>query len=239
MRAERGNVAADSDVREDYSPRTSERARRHEGERRDRHLHVIGPDPTTWSPRSRGRLLFRYLLLSDLAATFVAFALAETYLLVSGAAVTPWRLLHYAGIATVLTALMAAHGLYRRNELRADHTTPDDMREMLGVVTLTAFAAVLVMWIIDPALEDVGAVFVGWFAALMTLPVGRAVARAVVRRRPGYEEKTLIVGAGALGQRLAVKLRQHPEYGLEVVGFADGRPDTPSSRMGLPVLGSP
>src|SRR3954469_24433480 len=130
MRAEHEAVAGTSDVKDDDSPRTVTGARRHEGGRRGRHLHVIGPDPTAWTPRSRGRLLFRYLLLSDLLATFVAFGMAETYLVAQGTDLTPWRFLNYAALAAVLTALMGAHGLYRRNELRADHTTPDDLREL-------------------------------------------------------------------------------------------------------------
>ena len=34
----------------------------------------------------------------------------------------------------------------------------------------------------------------------------------------------MIVGAGHIGQLLARKLRQHPEYGIDVAGFVDDRP---------------
>ena len=37
-------------------------------------------------------------------------------------------------------------------------------------------------------------------------------------------QNTIIVGAGDVGQSIARKLLRHPEYGLNLVGFVDGRP---------------
>src|SRR5262249_44227824 len=47
------------------------------------------------------------------------------------------------------------------------------------------------------------------------------LARQVCRRSPSYIQNTLIVGADELGRLVARKLIQHPEYGLNIVGFVD------------------
>ena len=49
--------------------------------------------------------------------------------------------------------------------------------------------------------------------------LGRASARAVCRRRASYLQRTLIVGAGDVGQTIARKLRRHREYGIDLLGF--------------------
>jgi len=52
--------------------------------------------------------------------------------------------------------------------------------------------------------------------------------------------KVLIVGAGDIGQLVGRKLLQHPEYGLELVGFVDGDPKDARGGLGdLDVLGGP
>lgn len=62
------------------------------------------------------------------------------------------------------------------------------------------------------------------FAARRALTLGRAIARGVCRRSLLYLQNTVIVGAGEIGQLVARKLVQHPEYGLNLVGFVDDRP---------------
>ena len=54
------------------------------------------------------------------------------------------------------------------------------------------------------------------------ITAGRALARGLARRHLAYVQNTIIVGAGDVGQLVAKKLRQHPEYGLNLVGFVDG-----------------
>ena len=52
----------------------------------------------------------------------------------------------------------------------------------------------------------------------------RAGTRAWFRRRYAFRENVVIIGAGYVGQLVARKLRQHPEYGLTPVGFVDADP---------------
>ena len=57
----------------------------------------------------------------------------------------------------------------------------------------------------------------------------------ILRARGFLVENVLIVGAGQVGIDLALSLQEHPEYGMEPVGFLDGFPDT---GLPLPILGT-
>jgi exopolysaccharide biosynthesis polyprenyl glycosylphosphotransferase len=79
-----------------------------------------------------------------------------------------------------------------------------------------------------------------WLSAVIVVPSLRAVARAYARTRPAYIQRTLILGAGQIGQLVARKLIQHPEYGIQLIGFVDSDPLERRSDVGeLPVLGGP
>jgi len=56
------------------------------------------------------------------------------------------------------------------------------------------------------------------------LVIARAAARAVAKRSVVYLQNTVIVGAGDVGQTIAHKFLNHPEYGVNVVGFVDSMP---------------
>jgi len=65
-----------------------------------------------------------------------------------------------------------------------------------------------------------------WAVTICFLPLVRTVTRRLCRRSRAYIQNTLIVGAGEVGQLIARKLVNHPEYGLNVVGFIDREPKT-------------
>ena len=81
-----------------------------------------------------------------------------------------------------------------------------------------------------------------WLVAVVLIPTLRAVARMLCRHLPGYEQNAVIVGAGNVGQQLALKLTNHREYGINLVGFVDDRPteldDELAGRLPL-LLGGP
>src|SRR5213079_505648 len=68
-----------------------------------------------------------------------------------------------------------------------------------------------------------------WACAVAAVSLGRAGARTVARRNVTYLQNAIIVGAGDVGQLIARKLLQHPEYGINLVGFVD---DAPKERRG-------
>jgi exopolysaccharide biosynthesis polyprenyl glycosylphosphotransferase len=66
------------------------------------------------------------------------------------------------------------------------------------------------------------------------------VARTIVRRFPAYLQNTLIVGAGDVGQLVGRKLRQHPEFCMNLIGFVDTQPKAIRTDLdGIPIVGSP
>ena len=62
-----------------------------------------------------------------------------------------------------------------------------------------------------------------WLLAILLVTTRRAVARTVAVARAATRG-TVMVGAGDVGQLVARKLLQHPEYGLDLVGFVDADP---------------
>jgi exopolysaccharide biosynthesis polyprenyl glycosylphosphotransferase len=136
--------------------------------------------------------------------------------------------------------LMKLHGLYERDEERADHSTVDDVTGVLHVVTLGSWLFLIVSvasGLADPDLLKLGTF---WALAIGFVTTGRAAARALCRRSTSYLENTIIVGAGETGQLVARKLLKHPEYGLNLVGFVDGRPKERREDLEhLTVLGPP
>ena len=116
------------------------------------------------------------------------------------------------------------YGLYDFDEERTDHSTADDLVGVLHLVTVGSwlfFAFAAVTQRADPGFARLLGF---WLFAIAAITVGRAIARGVARRHLAYVQNTIIVGAGDVGQLVAKKLRQHPEYGLNLVGFVDDQP---------------
>jgi exopolysaccharide biosynthesis polyprenyl glycosylphosphotransferase len=63
-----------------------------------------------------------------------------------------------------------------------------------------------------------------WLVGTVAVPLARVAARSLCRRSLAYQQNTIIVGAGTVGQSVARKLLQHPEYGVNLVGFVDDEP---------------
>jgi FlaA1/EpsC-like NDP-sugar epimerase len=60
--------------------------------------------------------------------------------------------------------------------------------------------------------------------ATLIVPLARLVARAACRRSAAFQQNAVIIGAGDVGQLIAQKVIEHPEYGIRIVGFIDDRP---------------
>jgi exopolysaccharide biosynthesis polyprenyl glycosylphosphotransferase len=184
---------------------------------------------------ARKRLALRMLAVADMIAFFAAFAVAES---LEGA---PTRdlLLVVLVIPTCLAA-MAGYQLYERDRLRTDHSTADELLMLVTAVTVAAFAIHVATWALSWAAPSDGWLFAFWATACAAVAIGRAAARSAIRRLGAHRERAVIVGAGEVGQLVARKLAQHPEYGIDLAGFVD---DAPRERRNdldkLGLLGSP
>ena len=74
----------------------------------------------------------------------------------------------------------------------------------------------------------------------MLVASARVAARAFARTRSDYVQRTVIVGADPVGRLVARKILDHPEFGIDLVGFVDARMGSDAPVLGdLSVIGSP
>jgi exopolysaccharide biosynthesis polyprenyl glycosylphosphotransferase len=191
----------------------------------------------------RGWLVRRMLLLADVLGLSLAF-LAALALYGSRGQVDPVGGQHEF-LVFFLTLpgwvlLAKLHGLYERDEERADHSTVDDIVGVFHLVTIGVWLFLLgavLTGLADPEFVKLAAF---WACAIVLVTVGRAVARGLCRRSLAYLQNTIIVGAGEVGQLIARKLLKHPEYGINLVGFVDSAPKERRDDLDhLAVLGAP
>jgi exopolysaccharide biosynthesis polyprenyl glycosylphosphotransferase len=193
-------------------------------------------------PHRRGWLIRRALLAADVIGITIAFLVS---VLAYGAGSndrvsTLEELVFFAAALPLWIVLTKLYGLYERDEERTDHSTVDDVVGVFHLVTVGTwllFIAGLATGFTNPPIERL---LTFWFAAVLTITIARAIARSSCHRSAAYLQNTVIVGAGDVGQLTARKILNHPEYGINVVGFVDAEP---KERRGdlehLTVLGSP
>jgi exopolysaccharide biosynthesis polyprenyl glycosylphosphotransferase len=192
----------------------------------------------------RGWLVRRGLVIADLAGLITAFLL--TLLVQPGGG--PAEAVGMQGefvfflISLPLWIVVAKlHGLYDRDEERASHSTADDVVGVFHLVTIGAWLLIAGSLATDWADPDLPRLMLFWLAASIFVPLARAAAREACHRSTAYQQNTLIVGAGEVGQLIARKFINHPEYGINVVGFVDRWPKV--RREDLPehltILGPP
>ena len=176
----------------------------------------------------RGALVRRMLLVSDVLGLVVAFALANSLIpTLEGSVdkVTPG--FEYAAFLLAIPfwiLLLRLEGLYDRDEERTDHSTVDDIVGVFRSVTIGVWVFALfgvATSAVQPGLARLG---MFWGIAVVLIPTLRAGARVLCRHLPGYTQNAVIVGGGRVGQQLALKLSNHREYGIHLVGFVDDRP---------------
>jgi exopolysaccharide biosynthesis polyprenyl glycosylphosphotransferase len=169
----------------------------------------------------RGWLVRRLLVLADLLALVSAFALTETFL-TDARQPGEWAVLVAALPAWI--AMAKLYGLYDRDEERADHSTVDDLVGVFHLVTVGTWLLLLGGRLTGAAAPDFGKLAGFWILAIVLISGARAAARAAARKSDLYVQNMVIVGAGDVGQLFARKVLQHPEYGINVVGFVDDHP---------------
>jgi len=188
---------------------------------------------------SRGWLVRRALAVADLVGLTLAFFFA---LLFAGqgqhnTVTSAVELLLFAATLPLWIVVANVYGLYRNDEERTDHSTADDLVGVFHLVTVGSWMVFLAGQLTGTADPTVQRLIAFWLGAIILLTSARAVARALCRQTDVYLQNTIIVGAGDVGQLVARKVGNHPEYGLNVLGFVDAEPK--EAKGSLPVLGSP
>jgi exopolysaccharide biosynthesis polyprenyl glycosylphosphotransferase len=169
--------------------------------------------------RRRGWLVRRVLVAADVVGLVLAFVLAPA--LVGAAPPTALDWLTLVALLPVWVLLAKLYGLYDRDEERAAHTTVDDVVAVFHLVTVGAWLLLLFGTATDLTTPALGKLAVFWLLAVVLIALLRALARAIARRSLLYVQNLVIVGAGDVGQLVARKVLQHPEYGINLIGLID------------------
>jgi exopolysaccharide biosynthesis polyprenyl glycosylphosphotransferase len=189
-------------------------------------LEIIEHRRRTAIIRRRGWLVRRALLTADVAGLLVAFLCAN--LLMTGATADRLPLLLAVNLFVLTVPVWAVvakiYGLYENDEERAEHSTVDDVVGVFHLVTVGTWLFFVVAQLTNVVHLDVRGLIAFWALAVGAITFSRAIARSIARRQIGYIQNTVIVGAGDVGQLIAKKLTQYPEYGINVVGFVDRAP---------------
>jgi exopolysaccharide biosynthesis polyprenyl glycosylphosphotransferase len=200
-------------------------------------LRLIAAEPL---PRHRrGWLVRRMLVAADVTGLLLAFLASD---LVAGG---PSALSTAVALAFLVSlpawiGIARAYSLYEADEERTFHATTDDLVGVFHLVSLGTWLFFGFLWLTH--ITDVRAVdaIAFWAIAMLLIATMRSIARGYCRTLPTYRQRTIILGAGDIGQRVARKLLRHPEYGIELLGLVDSAPKPRHQDLGdLPLLGGP
>ena len=193
--------------------------------------------------RRRGWLVRRMLLLADVVALLIAFAVTEFLFAYRSGEGWPGIRNDFLVFLLALPGWVVAaklDRLYDHDEERTDHSTADDVSGVFHMMTAGTWLFVVWLWLSQLAQPNVPKLITFWALGVLLVIAGRASARSFCRRRIGYIQNTVIVGAGDVGQLVARKLLQHPEYGINLVGFVDAEPrELREDLAHVSMLGSP
>ena len=198
------------------------------------HDRILSSVPVPAVRRRAGQAGFAKLprVLFDVVTLFVA----NVVLVAFGAdQLSVWTLLLFDAIAI---ALMVARRAY------APRVRLDAFDYMRLAVASTALAAMIVVTLGALTLGSASAneVVALWLVSAALLSAGRIGSTEVALHRRHTRAvgiKTVIVGAGQVGRLTARRLLDHPEFGLEPIGFLDKEPiEIPGETLPLPVLGA-
>ena len=182
-------------------------------------------------PKSRrSQILPPLLVIADLSGLVIAYLIATLLSGGDGALGSQRELTLFVLSLPCWVIIAELHGLYHRDEQRADHSTSDDIAGVFHLVTVGVWLLFVASRLVGHNGPGVLNLAVFWLLAVCIIPAARLVAREAFRRSRAYEQNTVIVGAGAIGQLIGRKLIRHPEYGANVVGFVDRLPTKPAGR---------
>jgi exopolysaccharide biosynthesis polyprenyl glycosylphosphotransferase len=194
----------------------------------ERTLEILERRRKTATIRRRGWLIRRVLLLADVVGLVAAFAFAEVLFGLGRAGTRGFDVVaeSTAFFATLPAWILTArlYGLYSRDEERTDHSTVDEVVAVFHLATVVSWLFFVFAWVTGLARPEVTKLVTFWGASIVLVSGGRAIARWLCRKQITYLQNAVIVGAGEVGQLVAHKLLQHPEYGLNLVGFVDSEP---------------
>jgi exopolysaccharide biosynthesis polyprenyl glycosylphosphotransferase len=187
----------------------------------------------------RGSVVLRGLRVADVAGLSVAFLVATIFVADASGQRTSQLLELGLFVLTlpIWVALASLYGLYSRDEIGADHSTADEVFGVVNLVTVGTWFVFAAASITGYSGADLGPVITFWIVAIIAIVGARALVRSFARADDAYLQRALILGAGDVGQLVARKIAQHPEYAIELVGFVDDDPRQARADVKIDILG--
>ena len=205
------------------------------------HTRAVALPIRRQAKRSRTWVTRRTLMFFDMLGLSIAFLTSTAIFASSGIGdhFDPGlETLVFLATLPLWLAFANVFGLYKHDAARADHSTADETLGVISLVTLGTWVVFVGSWATKLAQPELDRLVSFWMFSLLLVITGRGVARAIVRKLPAYSQSAVVVGAGHVGQLVARKIQQHPEYGIDLVGFVDDNPrERRTDISDLPVLG--
>jgi exopolysaccharide biosynthesis polyprenyl glycosylphosphotransferase len=210
----------------------------------DRTLEILDRRRRLARVRRRGWLVRRALIWADLLGLALAFGLSELLYAAGPSNLSQFNTgLEFALFFVTLPGWIVVaklYGLYDKDESRANHTSTDDIVGVFHLVTIGVWLLLAGVWATHIASPAFTKLVTFWALAVPLVTFSRVAARAFCRGRLSYVQNTIVVGAGDVGQLVARKILQHPEYGINLVGFVDDQPKERTAGLDqLTIVGSP
>jgi exopolysaccharide biosynthesis polyprenyl glycosylphosphotransferase len=142
------------------------------------------------------------------------------------ALMVPWTIFVMYGYGLYLSSARSINGWVVSEGLRG-----------LTALSVAAWSMLVLTLLVEGSTRSLGYISVFWACEVVTVPLCRAAARAAIWQSSRLSERTLIVGAGAVGHLLGEKIAKHPEYNLTLVGYLDDGEPFGASRPAVTVVG--
>jgi exopolysaccharide biosynthesis polyprenyl glycosylphosphotransferase len=202
---------------------------------------LLGERP--WAAPRRRRVVGAVLAFADVVAIAVAFLAVELVFGgdggLSGAGTTAETVVLGLIPGAAWFVVASAANLYGRDDATISHTTFDETGSVLHLAGTSVGAGVLAAWLAQIHDVNIGRAAILWVVLSAAILGLRGLARMAYRRHPLYPQRTIVVGAGDVGQLLAHKFFTRPEFGIDVVGFVDSQPRERRDDLGdMALIGS-
>ena len=189
----------------------------------------------------RGRRVI-VLVLGDLIALLAMLPLAVWLAGVVRGSPAPGLLERPWAMAVPIAAIpfLGALGLYGHRR-RLSQTLTLEYPRVLLALSLFGFLAIQLLHAADAGDQVLldGEVFMLWFLGMFAVTVTRGAVRRVVIPLISGRQRTVIVGAGEVGQRIARTLVGNRSLGIDLVGFVDTDPQPLTGNLQrIPILGT-
>jgi exopolysaccharide biosynthesis polyprenyl glycosylphosphotransferase len=189
--------------------------------------------PIGLRPRLRRSIAVDKLLLDAvLLALAIVAARVSAMIADSEPVALPWSL----ALAAIVLVALSLGGVYRP---RFSLHFLNDARSILGATAIAAMTVSFVRLLFAGSPEIAGQSARLWLFAAAYLIAGHGAFQLIQsssRRLGAGGEPTLVIGAGVVGDFVARRLTERPEFGLRPVAFLDDAPIEGEARIDLPVL---